>query len=132
MDAAQGPNGFTPNDDRDLNKNYATDYPILGDAKLVLRQCIEAVQDLGPEQRRNGESAAEVRHAKDAWLREWMPKLTSDEVPITPYRVIWEFMQTVPSSPAARAIRWCRSTALLPRAATWAGASRTPSGPGWD
>jgi acetolactate synthase I/II/III large subunit len=88
------------NDERDLNKNYATDYPILGDARLVLRQCIEAVQDVGPGQRRNGESATEVRHAKEAWLREWMPKLTSDEVPITPYRVIWEFMQTVPSSQA--------------------------------
>ena len=88
------------NDERDLNKNYATDYPILGDARLVLRQLIEAVQDLGPAQRRNEESATEVRQAKEAWLREWMPKLTSDEVPITPYRVIWDFMQTVPSSQA--------------------------------
>src|SRR5262249_40073063 len=38
---------------------------------------------------------AEVQQAKEAWLKEWMPKLTSNEVPITPYRVIWEFMQTV-------------------------------------
>jgi thiamine pyrophosphate-dependent acetolactate synthase large subunit-like protein len=88
------------NDERDLNKNYATDYPILGDARLVLRQLIDAVQDLGPAQRRNQESASEVRQAREAWLREWMPKLTSDEVPITPYRVIWEFMQTVPASQA--------------------------------
>ena len=29
------------NDERDLNKNYPADYPILGDAKLVLRQFIE-------------------------------------------------------------------------------------------
>jgi acetolactate synthase-1/2/3 large subunit len=88
------------NDERDLNKNYATDYPILGDARLVLRQFIEAVKDLGPEQRRNGASATEVQQAKEAWLREWMPKLTSDEVPITPYRVLWEFMQTVNPSEA--------------------------------
>jgi acetolactate synthase-1/2/3 large subunit len=88
------------NDERDLNKNYATDYPILGDAKLVLRQFIEAVQDLGPERHSNGASATEVRQAKEAWLREWMPKLTSDEVPITPYRVLWEFMQTVNPSEA--------------------------------
>jgi acetolactate synthase-1/2/3 large subunit len=88
------------NDERDLNKNYATDYPILGDARLVLRQLIEAVQDLGPAQRRNQESASAVRQAREAWLREWMPKLTSDEVPITPYRVIWDFMQTVPASQA--------------------------------
>jgi acetolactate synthase-1/2/3 large subunit len=83
------------NDERDLNKNYATDYPILGHAKLVLRQFIEAVKDLGPERRVNGEAAAEVQQAREAWLREWMPKLTSDEIPITPYRIIWEFMRTI-------------------------------------
>jgi len=88
------------NDERDLNKNYAADHPILGHAKLVLRQFIEAIKDLGPERRRNGDSAAEVLEAKEAWLREWMSKLTSSEVPITPYRVLWEFMQTVNPSEA--------------------------------
>jgi thiamine pyrophosphate-dependent acetolactate synthase large subunit-like protein len=33
-------------DARDLHKNYATMHPILGDARLVLRQCIDAVKDL--------------------------------------------------------------------------------------
>src|SRR5262249_13758088 len=33
------------NDERDLNKNYYTDHPILGDARLVLRQLIEAARD---------------------------------------------------------------------------------------
>ena len=88
------------NDERDLNKNYAADYPILGHAKLVLRQFIDAIKDLGPERRVNGDSAAEVREAREAWLREWMSKLTSSEVPITPYRVIWEFMHTVNPSEA--------------------------------
>lgn len=88
------------NDERDLNKNYAVDYPILGHAKLVLRQFIDALKDLEPKRRVNGDSAAEVREVKEAWLREWMPKLTSNEVPITPYRVIWEFMHTVNPSEA--------------------------------
>src|SRR4029077_6315294 len=35
------------NDERDLNKNYAADYPLLGDALLVLRQFIEAVKSQG-------------------------------------------------------------------------------------
>ena len=82
-------------DERDLNKNYATEHPILGDAKLVLRQFIDAVRDLDPTRRASGDSASEVRQVKDAWLKEWMPKLTSEETPITPYRVIREFMQTV-------------------------------------
>ena len=34
------------NDERDINKHYAADYPILGDAKPVLQQFIEAVKDL--------------------------------------------------------------------------------------
>src|SRR5437016_3286929 len=33
------------NDERDLNKSYPTDHPILGDAKLVLRQLIDAIRD---------------------------------------------------------------------------------------
>lgn len=83
------------NDERDLNKNYAADYPILGDAKLVLRQFIDAIKDLGPQRRVNGDTAAEVLEIKEAWMREWTAKLTSSEVPITPYRVLWEFMHTV-------------------------------------
>ena len=84
------------NDERDLNKNYPTDHPILGDAKLVLRQLIDAVKDLvGTPAPRHGARAAAVQAAREAWLREWMPKLTSDEVPITPYRIIWEFMHAI-------------------------------------
>jgi len=84
------------NDERDLNKNYAADHPILGDAKLVLRQFIDAATDLlGARPRRDGAAAGEVRQARETWLKEWMPKLTSNEVPITPYRVIWDFMQTI-------------------------------------
>jgi acetolactate synthase-1/2/3 large subunit len=87
------------NDERDLNKNYAADFPILGDAKLVLQQCLEAVKDLKPGARGNS-AATEVQQAKDAWLREWMPRLTSEEVPITPYRVLWEFMHAINPSEA--------------------------------
>ncbi|MBI4337398.1 MAG: thiamine pyrophosphate-requiring protein [Chloroflexi bacterium] len=84
-------------DERDINKNYPVDYPVIGDARLVLRQLIEAVKDrLGKADRRaDGAVAAEVQSVREAWLSEWMPKLTSDQVPINPYRVIWELMHTV-------------------------------------
>ena len=29
------------------------------------------------------------------WLAEWMPKLTSNDTPLTPYRVIWDLLHTV-------------------------------------
>ena len=85
------------NDPRDINKDYFVDCPIIGDARIVLRQLIEAVEHrLGSRRRAaDGAMAAEIKTIKEGWLREWMPKLTSDEVPITPYRVIWELMQTV-------------------------------------
>ena len=66
------------NDERDLNKNYAADHPILGDAKLVLRQLIDAVKDLGTVQKRP-EVAGEIQKIRAAWLEEWKPKLTSND-----------------------------------------------------
>lgn len=81
------------NDERDINKHYAADYPILGDAKPVLRQFVEAVKDtLGSQRREVNGVAGEIKKIKEAWLAEWMPKLTSDEKPLNPYRVMWEFM----------------------------------------
>jgi len=83
------------NDERDLNKNYTADYPILGDAKHVLRQLIEAAEDLLRGRSRNSRAVDDIAQVREAWLAEWMPKLTSNEVPITPYRVIWDFMQAI-------------------------------------
>jgi len=82
------------NDERDINKHYPTDYPILGDAKAMLRQFIEAVKDLLGSKKRDVDRSvqAEISKSKAAWMSEWMPKLTSNETPINPYRVMWEFM----------------------------------------
>jgi len=82
------------NDERDINKHYPVDYPILGDAKPVLRQFIEAVKDFIGIKSRNGDSpvALDIKVAKAEWMAEWMPKLTSSEKPLNPYRVMWEFM----------------------------------------
>ena len=34
-----------------------------------------------------------MRAAREAWRAKWLPKLTSEETPINPYRVIHELMQ---------------------------------------
>src|SRR2546429_1807798 len=83
------------NDERDLNKNYAADYPLLGDARLVLRQFIEAVKAHGGRPAGRESVRAELERVRAAWLAEWTPTLGSSEVPINPYRVIAEFMRTV-------------------------------------
>lgn len=81
------------NDERDINKHYPADYPILGDAKPVLRQFIDAIKDeLGNKKREANGTAAEIKKGKEEWMAEWMPKLTSDEKPLNPYRVMWEFI----------------------------------------
>lgn len=82
-------------DERDFNKDYKTAYPLMGDAKLVLRQMIEEAQkQLGAQGRKGDDTVArEVKAVKDEWLSEWMPKLTSDSTPINPYRVVWEAQQ---------------------------------------
>jgi thiamine pyrophosphate-dependent acetolactate synthase large subunit-like protein len=84
------------NDPVDLNKSYQVDHPILGDAKLVLRQLIDCCSDLLSGKPRKNDVAARIKTMREDWLAEsWMAKLTSDEVPINPYRVIWELMKNV-------------------------------------
>ena len=84
-------------DEKDLNKEQQLHHAVIGDAKLVIRQLIEEVgKQAGAEGRKgDGSVEAEVKRVKDEWLEEWMPLLTSDEVPINPYRVIWDLMHTV-------------------------------------
>ena len=79
-------------DDRDLNGEYALEDMLLGDAKLVLQQLIDEVRNaLGDNGRRgDGSVAGEIAAIKAEWLAEWMPRLTSDDIPISPYRVVWE------------------------------------------
>jgi thiamine pyrophosphate-dependent acetolactate synthase large subunit-like protein len=85
---------------RDLDVYYTIDCALLGDARLVLQQLIEEVKrQAGADGRRGDESAvAEVKRVKDTWLEQWMPKLTSNETPINPYRVIWDLAHAVDRS----------------------------------
>ena len=84
------------NGEGDINKDYRAQYPILGDAKLALRQFIDAVKAQGVAPRpANTELASEIAAIKEAWLAEWRPRLTSNEVPLNPYRVVWDIMHTV-------------------------------------
>jgi acetolactate synthase-1/2/3 large subunit len=83
-------------DERDINKDYSVAHAIIGDAKLVLRQLISEVKkQTSNERRRNNALIRDIKAVKDEWWKEWMPKLTSEEVPINPYRVIWDIAQAL-------------------------------------
>ena len=83
------------NDTRDLHKSYATEVALLGDAKLTLAALIDAVKDRLGGRLLNRSPAEEIAAKREAWLAKWQAKLTSAEKPITPYRVIHEFMRAV-------------------------------------
>ncbi len=90
------------NDPIDIGKNYSVDHPVIGDAKLVLRQFIEACNDLrrSSTDSTHGSVAEEIATVRQEWLDKWSSKLTSNEAPITPYRVIGEFIANVDPSEA--------------------------------
>jgi thiamine pyrophosphate-dependent acetolactate synthase large subunit-like protein len=78
-------------DERDLNKDHPTEIGLIGDAKLVLRQVIDAAKEQLGGRARDGKTVlTEIASVKQAWLAEWLPRLTSDDAPISPYRVIHE------------------------------------------
>ncbi|MDQ6878813.1 MAG: thiamine pyrophosphate-requiring protein, partial [Candidatus Dormibacteraeota bacterium] len=84
------------NDPRDLNKSYWVEHPILGDAKLVLQQFLDCIRDRRDTQKadiasRRG-AARRIEEVRSVWLQQWHQKLSSAETPITPYRVIADFM----------------------------------------
>ncbi|MCH8298817.1 MAG: hypothetical protein IH873_12180, partial [Chloroflexi bacterium] len=89
------------NDASDINKDYNIDFPIVGDAKLVLRQMIEACRAIVGDSRKDDQSTAkELQSEREGWLSQWRAKLSDSSTPMTPYRVIWDFMHTIPPEDA--------------------------------
>ena len=84
-------------DPADINKDVPVESALVGDAGLILDGLVEAVRDRssGASEERTAAVTGEIGAVKAEWLGEWEPKLTSDEVPMTPYRVIWDLLRTV-------------------------------------
>ena len=80
-----------------LNNLYQTDVAILGDAKAVIRQTVEAARDLLPAERLapRPEVIEQIAALKRRWLEICAPMLGSDERPINPFRVTAEFCDLV-------------------------------------
>jgi acetolactate synthase-1/2/3 large subunit len=83
-------------DPSDLNRTLPVDHALVGDAALTLEGLLAEVRErLGGRPRGREAVVQELKTVKADWLAEWMPKLTSDEVPLSPYRVIWDLLHTV-------------------------------------
>ncbi len=83
-------------DSTDIDKDVESDYSLVGDAKLTLDALVDSVDaQVGDSRDRFDDVVSEIEDAREAWLDEWRPKLTSDETPINPYRVIHELTEVL-------------------------------------
>ncbi|MCE2475666.1 MAG: thiamine pyrophosphate-requiring protein [Alphaproteobacteria bacterium] len=83
-------------DPMDLNKDVRSDVGLVGDAELTLQALLGALED--EPDREQATVAGEIARETEQWRAEWLPKLTSDATPLSPYRVLWELQQTVDKS----------------------------------
>ena len=81
----------------DINKNIPTEHALVGDSRLTLAMLHQALKErLGGKPRGLApEVQARIKQQRERWLAEWMPLLTSEDKPLSPYRVIWDLMQHV-------------------------------------
>jgi acetolactate synthase-1/2/3 large subunit len=81
----------------DLNKDIVAEHAVIGDAGLVLDALLAEVRDRlkGKPRGRRAEVTKQIATMKGEWLAQWMPKLTANDKPLSPYRVIWDLLHTV-------------------------------------
>ncbi|MCY4021712.1 MAG: thiamine pyrophosphate-requiring protein [Chloroflexi bacterium] len=84
-------------DPADINKDLPAEIALVGDARLILDGLLDALRarSHGASEARMAAVTAEIAAIKAEWLAQWMPKLTSDAAPLSPYRVIWDLLRTV-------------------------------------
>ena len=79
----------------DLNKGVIAQHALIGDARLTLRALLEACRRKVAAPRDASKVTSEIRAVTEEWMKEWLPRLTSSEQPLSPYRVLWDLQRTV-------------------------------------
>jgi acetolactate synthase I/II/III large subunit len=81
-------------DPHDINKNIPTEHPLVGDSKVALQMLHDAIKDRIKKPRGlTADVVKWIRSQNDPWMSDWMPRLTSESKPLSPYRVIHDLMQ---------------------------------------
>ena len=79
-----------------LNKDVEAKIGLVGDAGLVLDALLEEIGKTGHgRSRRQRRRRPRSPPSHKEWLAKWMPKLTSNDAPLNPYRVLWDLQHTV-------------------------------------
>ncbi|MHB8756758.1 MAG: thiamine pyrophosphate-binding protein [Bacillota bacterium] len=79
----------------EFGKAYPADYSLLSDIRLAFSAISHELASLvkaAQVQKRRATAEAEIATIKAKWRADWQSRLTSDEVPINPYRVTHEVM----------------------------------------
>jgi thiamine pyrophosphate-dependent acetolactate synthase large subunit-like protein len=82
-------------DPNHLNKDVVSAIGLVGDAKLTLAALIGELRQTIKANRDPSAVVKEITAVREEWMAEWSPRLHSNESPLSPYRVIWELMNTV-------------------------------------
>jgi thiamine pyrophosphate-dependent acetolactate synthase large subunit-like protein len=82
-------------DPNHLNKDIISAVGLVGDAKLTLAALIGELRQTIKSNRDPSPVVAEITKIREEWMEQWRPLLNSNEAPLSPYRVIWELMNTV-------------------------------------
>jgi thiamine pyrophosphate-dependent acetolactate synthase large subunit-like protein len=82
-------------DPNHLNKDIVSSVGLVGDAKLTLAALIGELRQTIKSNRDPSAVVAEITKIREEWMEQWRPLLNSNEAPLSPYRVIWELMNTV-------------------------------------
>jgi thiamine pyrophosphate-dependent acetolactate synthase large subunit-like protein len=78
-----------------LNKDVRADVALLGDAQLVLEALIGELGQSIRSPRDASAVVAEIAQLREQFMTQWMPLLTCEDAPLSPYRVIWDLLHTV-------------------------------------
>src|SRR5207245_2569899 len=83
-------------DPTDFNKDVAAEQVLAGDAALTLGALLAEVKDRlkGKPRGRLAPVTKEIATLKAEWLAQWMPRLTANTTPLSPYGAPWALMHT--------------------------------------
>ena len=82
-------------DPNHLNKDVVSAVGLVGDAQLTLEALTGELRQSIKSNRDPADVVKEITAVREEWMAQWRPLLNSNEAPLSPYRVIWELMNTV-------------------------------------
>ena len=78
-----------------LNKDVRVKIGLIGDAGLTLDAILAELDQSVRIPRDPSPVSTEIAASHKEWLAKWLPKLTSNDTPLNPYRVLWDLLHTV-------------------------------------